>query len=283
MTCHLTGQHTAMPPRQKLSGIRLIATDLDGTLFKRSLDLPESLPDIISALRKKGIYFATASGRNWPSQKTYFPNQLDQIFFICDNGAFLIEKQQPVFISELAPSFWKDVVKKCTAYGENCRAILCGTKGTYVQTYTGNPDMKKLIEHFYFGLTTVPDLQKVEDRIFKISICNLSGTGGTFYQDFFRTYSGRSNVLRTAEQFMDIMNKGISKGTGLRFLQEQLHISPSETVVFGDFENDINLFEQAEHTFIMENAPLYMRKHARYLAPSNEEEGVVKIIRQFIL
>lgn len=272
-----------MKKENKLQGIRLIAADLDGTLFNSSLQLPRSLPSILTALHKKGIYFATASGRNWATQKEFFRDYLDQITFICDNGAFLVQKGQPIFISELPSSVWADIVDKSSSYGDDCCTILCGVEGTYVLDYRNHRPLAKMVEHFYTGLAIVSDLHSVQDRIFKVSICYLAGTGGAFYQDFSAAFENRANVLRTHECFMDIMNKGISKGTGLEFLQNQLHILPSETAVFGDFENDICLFEQAEHTFIMENAPLSMRKYAKYIAPSNEEEGVTEAIKRYIL
>lgn len=273
----------SIPLKEKLTGIRLIASDLDGTLLNHALQLPPSLPQILESLKEKGIVFATASGRNWATQKKLFPGLLDQIAFICDNGAFLVQKQQPVFISELEPSLWNDAAGKCLLYGDDCRAVLCGVNGTYTLDYKNNPRMKHMLEHFYFGLTVISDFSEIRDRIFKVSICYLPGTRECFYRDFWDTYKDRANILCTAECFMDIMNKGISKGTGLSFLQKQMGITPEETAVFGDFDNDISLFEQAEHTFLMENAPLSMRQHARYLAPSNDNEGVTETIKQYIL
>lgn len=269
--------------KENLKGIRLIAADLDGTLLNNALQLPKSFSFVMDGLKKKGIRFATASGRNWATQKEFFREYLDQISFICDNGAFLVQNQKPFFISELDPSLWMNAADKCLTYGRNCCAVLCGVEGTYVLDYRKNPEVWKWVEYFYTGLTIVPDFRCIRDKIFKVSICHTSGTGGSFYEDFFGQYGHLASVLRTHEYFMDIMNQNISKGSGLAFLQNQWGITPAETVVFGDFENDICLFAQAEHTFLMENAPLSMRKYAKYLAPSNEEEGVTEIIKQYIL
>lgn len=270
-------------PKEKLQGIRLIVSDLDGTLFSSSLQLPETLPEIVTRLREQGILFATASGRNWDSQKVFFPRLLDKITFICDNGAFIVQDQEPVFISGLPSSLWKSILRKCSSHGNKCRAILCGVNGTYITDYRHDPELRNVIDHFYIGLTVISDLASVQDRIFKVSICYLPGTGGSFYEDFYSTYSSQANVLRTAECFMDIMNTGISKAAGLQFLQSRFHISPEETVTFGDFENDISLFSQSEHSFLMENAPSHMLPYAKYTAPSNDNNGVIRIIEDYIL
>lgn len=270
-------------PAEKLQGIRLVVSDLDGTLFSSSLTLPETLPETIARLGDNGILFATASGRNWASQKVFFPQLLDKITFICDNGAFIVQKQEPVFISRLSPDLWKSIVRKCHAYGDECRAILCGVNGTYVADYHCSPKLQNVIDHFYIGLNATSDLCKIQDEIFKVSICYLPGTGGPFYEDFHSAYGSQANVLRTAECFMDIMNTGISKAGGVRFLQSQYGISPEETVTFGDFENDISLFSQSKHSFLMENAPAHMRQYAKYTAPSNDNNGVIRTIEDYIL
>lgn len=270
-------------PVKKLRGIRLIVSDLDGTLFNNSLQLPDDLPEIVARLRENGILFATASGRNWGSQKGFFPGLLDKITFICDNGAFIVQKQEPVFISSLSPGLWKSIVRKCNSYGDKCRAILCGVNGTYVTDYRHNAELQNVIDHFYMGLTVTPDLCSVQDEIFKVSICYLPGTGDSFYEDFYSTYDSQANVLRTAECFMDIMNPDISKASGLQFLQSRYGISPEETVTFGDFENDISLFRQSKHSFLMENAPVHMRQYAKYTAPSNDDNGVIRTIKKYIL
>lgn len=267
----------------RLDNIRLIATDLDGTLLNSSLQLPFSFFSVLSDLKKKGIHFAAASGRNWTSQKGFFSGHLNELFFICDNGAYLVEQNKPIFISRLPRSLWTDVAHRCLPYEKNCRAIFCGIKGTYVANYKHSPELSALIEHYYKDLAIVQTPEDIHDDIFKISVCCLTGTGGEFFDEFFSAYHIQANVMRTAECFLDIMNRGISKGTGLAFLQRKLHISPEETAVFGDFENDIGLFEHAEYSFLMENAPISMRKHARYLAPSNEDEGVTEIIKRYIL
>ena len=270
-------------PGRKLHGIRLIVSDLDGTLFNSSLQLPAELPKVVARLKENGILFATASGRNWVSQKIFFPGLLDKITFICDNGAFIVQEQEPVFISELSAELWKSVLRKCHSYGDNCRAILCGVNGTYVTDYRHNAELQHVIDHFYFGLTITPDIFSIRDEIFKVSVCYLPGTGGSFYEDFHSTYDRQANVLRTAECFMDVMNTGISKAAGLRFLQSRYGISPEETVAFGDFENDIDLFARSEHSFLMENAPAHMRRYAKYTAPSNDDNGVIRTIEDYIL
>ena len=60
--------------------IKLVATDIDGTLIRESSSvLPEEIFDLIRELRKRDIYFAAASGRQYMGLKRLFAPVADQI------------------------------------------------------------------------------------------------------------------------------------------------------------------------------------------------------------
>lgn len=60
--------------------IKLVATDIDGTLIRESSSvLPEEIFDLIRELRKRDIYFAAASGRQYMGLKRLFAPVADQM------------------------------------------------------------------------------------------------------------------------------------------------------------------------------------------------------------
>ena len=66
--------------------IKLVATDIDGTLIRESSSvLPEEIFDLIRELRKRDIYFAAASGRQYMGLKRLFAPVADQMLFISAN------------------------------------------------------------------------------------------------------------------------------------------------------------------------------------------------------
>ena len=68
--------------------IKLVATDIDGTLIRESSSvLPEEICDLIRELRKRDIYFAAASGRQYMGLKRLFAPVADQMLFISENGS----------------------------------------------------------------------------------------------------------------------------------------------------------------------------------------------------
>ena len=71
--------------------IKLIASDLDGTLVKTaSLNLDPEIPPIIRRLKVHGITFVAATGRQYENVRTLFASLGDEISYISDNGAYCI-------------------------------------------------------------------------------------------------------------------------------------------------------------------------------------------------
>ena len=70
------------------SMIKLIASDIDGTLLEEGTDgINPEIFTVIRELKKKGIVFAAASGREYASLRRLFQPVKDDIYFIADNGA----------------------------------------------------------------------------------------------------------------------------------------------------------------------------------------------------
>ena len=68
--------------------IKLIASDLDGTLLDDNKNLPSDFFETLDELEKRGITFAVASGRTYTAADHLFPEEYrKKIAFICDNGA----------------------------------------------------------------------------------------------------------------------------------------------------------------------------------------------------
>jgi hypothetical protein len=82
----------------------------------------------------------------------------------------------------------------------------------------------------------------------------------------------------SGDKWIDIMNKGISKGNAIKILQEKFNINKKGTMVFGDYYNDLTMFKAAQHSYAMMNAPEDVKTHADFVAESNNDDGVYNII-----
>lgn len=76
---------------------------------------------------------------------------------------------------------------------------------------------------------------------------------------------------------------GTSKATALAALCGQLDYDPAQVMCFGDGGNDVDMLRYCGWSYAMENGTDAAKAAARFLAPSNDREGVARVVRQEIL
>lgn len=260
--------------------IKLIVTDLDGTLLNDDKQLPKNFREVLYALKERGILFAVASGRSYSGVSHIFSDMAKDIDFICDNGAFIVENQQPVEIKLMDKVIVHRVFDTVNKIG-NVDVLVCGKKGTYYSYCTD--DMQKLMSTFYTNTTFVEDLYSIDDDIFKLSVCDFNNPLINSFPVLEQEFKDILTVNVSGKMWVDTMNKEADKGVGVKKLQQKHNISKGETMAFGDFYNDISMLENAEFSFVMENAHEEMKKYGRYIAKDCNSEGVTQAIIDFVL
>lgn len=95
-------------------------------------------------------------------------------------------------------------------------------------------------------------------------------------------YGNSYEFVRTCPRLIEISPKGITKGNALRRYMEQEHIKKDEVLVFGDGENDVDMFRQVKYSIAMGNAEDFVKEQAYQVTDSNYEEGLAKAISQYV-
>ena len=89
----------------------------------------------------------------------------------------------------------------------------------------------------------------------------------------------RFSVILSGENWVDVMRPGVSKGRAMQMLQQLKGLTPQECMAFGDYLNDLELLENVSESYAMENALEELKRVAKYIAPCNDENGVMRVIR----
>lgn len=259
--------------------IKLIATDMDGTLLNGKKELPPDFYPLLEKLREKGIHFVIASGRSYSTLEINFAGHLDKLDFICDNGAYVVADQKLVSTSILDRVKLKKLVETCLGM-EGVTPVLCGMKGIYFQKT--DDFFFNEVRKYYLHYICVDDITAVDDEIVKVAVCDSKGPRTNSLPVLTEMFSKDFYVAETGPWWVDVMNIGINKGAALKKIQQELGISKEETMAFGDYFNDAEMLLEAEYSFVMANAHEEMSKYGRYRAKSNDECGVTAAIREFI-
>ncbi len=258
--------------------IKLIATDMDGTLLTPDKQLPAELPQLLAELYRRDITFAVTSGRSRTALTHLFADMAEEIIFICDNGACVIMPHETPVLHSMPQDVICRVLDLCQEIPDAV-PVLCGFHHIYYPN-TASRNVVEEVQRYYreFQVRSYEMLYAVDEPILKIAVCDMHDPVKNAYPVLHKAIGIDYELLISGDCWMDVMCKGITKGAAVTALQERLGLTRAETMVFGDYDNDITMLESADYSFAMENAPDRVKKHARFTAPSNTENGVVQII-----
>ncbi len=260
--------------------IKLIATDMDGTLLDDDKNLPSDFREMLDKVESMGIRFVIASGRSYSALTYLFGDLCDRLDFICDNGAYVVIDGKPHEPSIIPDKSVKDIIRMCEET-EKTSPVLCGENGIYYHK-SAKEQFEKEVNNFYVNFSAVDNLYEIKDNIFKIAICDLLNPVCNSYLKMLDKFGNDFSIQVSGPLWMDIMNKKVDKGTALSAIKNKFGIKTSEVMAFGDYYNDISLLKEAEYSYTMANACEDMHKYSKYKALSNNENGVVKAIYDYI-
>ena len=258
--------------------IQLIVSDMDGTLLDPEKHLPDHFSALLEELYCRDITFAVASGRSRAALLDLFGTMAEDMIFICDNGACVMLPHRAPILNRLSSRPIEQVLNLCQTL-PGTTPVLCGFHHIYVPD-TASESVRQEISRFYadFQILSYDKLYQVDEPILKIALCDQQTLEQKTYPAVQTLLGEEYEQLISGDCWMDIMEKGITKGMAVTLLQERLGITPAETMVFGDYDNDISMLSCAAYSYAMANASERVREQARFQAPSNAENGVMQVI-----
>jgi Cof subfamily protein (haloacid dehalogenase superfamily) len=89
-------------------------------------------------------------------------------------------------------------------------------------------------------------------------------------------------IVSSSKYNIEITNRGVSKGKAIEILASYYNIEKEEIIAIGDSENDLSMMEYASTGVAMGNAVDAVKKRARFITDSNDNDGVAKFINKFV-
>lgn len=262
--------------------VRLIAIDVDHTLLTEKGELPPLFFQYVQKLNDIGIYCVIASGRPLYSLKEMFSAFWEQMSFICDNGGIIVHRAQPVFTSLIQPEQVRSLVRFAEDKNEGI-PLLCATNAAYIlKKHQAHQDY---LRRFYSNIICVDgeSLTVVDADVDKFTVYYPDkNCHPAFHRWYSPAYGEDFTVALCDTTWIDIMNKGVDKGAAMLLLGQTLGILPAQMMAFGDSYNDIPMLETVKYSYVVKNAPADMRKYARFLAESNDDHGVLKVMDEIL-
>ncbi|QCR54799.1 HAD family hydrolase [Brachybacterium sp. SGAir0954] len=266
--------------------LRLVVSDMDGSLLTPSGEIPEGFWELMDRLRERGVAFVPASGRQLATlQATFGPDAATGregvASYIAENGTLVVHEGEIVSTTVVAEATAEAVlalVRELTAGGAALGLVRCGIEGAFVEST--DPAFLAEARKYYRNLTVVGDLADVEGPVLKLAVHDAVDAEAT--APAFARFEETEQVVVSGQHWIDVMNQEVDKGQGVLALQEALGVTRAQTAVFGDYLNDTGLYAVADWSFAMANAHPGILALARYVAPSNAERGVVTVVEHLL-
>ncbi len=261
------------------SKVKLVVTDMDGTLLNSKSEVSNRFFEVYQQLKKHNIQFIAASGRQYFSIVDRFETIKDEITIVAENGAFAKHGNEELFTAELPLEYISKSINILRSL-DNVYIVLCGKNAAYIETK--DEQFINMFKNYYSEYRLVHDLSKVtNDTFFKIAAYHFECSETHIYPAV-KHFENEMQVIVSGEHWLDISHNNANKGFALNILQQKLGITKEETMVFGDYNNDLKMLELGDFSFAMENAHPNVKKIANFQTKNNNEFGVEIVLEQLI-
>ena len=256
--------------------VRLVVCDMDGTLLDAAGDVPAEFWPLLQQLHARGIDFAPASGRQYATLAKMFPGADT---YIAENGTIVVHEGHVVSTIDVDRPTVDRVIDAVRETDHDLGLVVCGRDSAYVER-TDDAFIEQ-VEKYYVALQVHGDLHTVDDEVLKLAIYTFDDAA-VVAPEVFAPFEADHQVVVSNTNWVDVMSTEANKGRAVRAMQEAFGISPAQTAVFGDYLNDLEMLGAGDLSFAMANAHPDIRAAARYIAPSNEDGGVLTVLQHLL-
>ena len=266
-----------------MSRIKLVITDVDGTLVTTEKQLRPRSIEAVKKLREHGIAFTICSSRPpFGLRRMRDTLGIDQPFGGYNGGA-IVEPDFTVIEQKAIPAeVARRAVELFHANGVDCWVfvgnewVITNRQGDHVDheihTIDWPPTVVEAYEDKHFqGVGKIVGASNNHDLIAKVE------------HVMQQALAGRAHAARSQAYYCDVIPEGIDKGRIVQVMAKRLGLARDEIAVLGDMENDLEMFAEAGFPIAMGNAPAYVKERAVATTGSNDEDGWADAIERYVL
>ncbi|MFY7671453.1 HAD family hydrolase [Tenacibaculum sp. MEBiC06402] len=262
----------------KLSNVKLVVTDMDGTLLNSNHEVSERFFNVFEELKKHDIIFVAASGRQLNSISEKLAPIKDEILIVAENGGIATRKEE-LLLSTAIESKNLEKINSALQKIDNVNAVYCTKDRAY--TNSNSETLLDLLAEYYNNHKQIISSDEIKFPIYKVALFHEISSEKYIYPHV-QHLENEFKVKVSANHWVDISENNANKGHAIELIQNMYNIKPEETLVFGDYNNDIEMLKKAHFSYAMENAHPLVKKTANFITKNNNEFGVETILENLI-
>ena len=261
-----------------LKDVKLVVTDMDGTLLNPNHEVSTQFIDQFWALKEKGITVVAASGRQHNSIVEKLAAVENELTVIAENGAMTtFHGKETVFTPY--PKVHLNKTLALLKKQENMHPVLCTNGSAFISK--GQEKFEPILRAFYSAFNVIDRLEDCTQEVLKIAIYHFESSEKYIFP-VVQDLANAVKIKMSGPNWVDLYHPNANKGFALNALQKHLGVSREQTMVFGDYFNDLEMMEQAHFSYAMANAHPEIIKKANYKTGSNSEFGVETVLEKLL-
>lgn len=274
--------------------IRVIAIDLDGTLLNSHQEISQPNREALAAAARRGLQLLITTGRRFHSALRLLAPVTPPAAVITSNGALIASPEGTVFHRDFLPRRTARLVLDASLdYRPYAVAIFHRHgRGQVMMQHNASPDgpLQWYLKTAPECLLQVADLPAslpedpvqlmfggAPDSIEPLERqLRLSPAAGHVHLTWTKYFTRNVSLL-------DVVDRGCSKGSALKWWLNREGYDPSEVMAIGDNYNDLEMLQMVGHPVVMGNASPELQRDGWHVTLSNDEEGVAAALETFAL
>lgn len=277
-----------------MNTVKLIALDLDGTLFNSQSQISAHNIDTIKKANETGATVVISTGRPYSGLPFEQLKGSGIRFAITTNGSAIYEIESGKCLFEEAMDediilpildflLTKDIHMDAFIGGKGYTPVQCVAAG---QKLANPPALKHYILNTRVRVDNLPlFIHENQLKVQKMTL-NFYPEGDVFKdREEVRKYLESNPAVTTVSggyNNLEFTRADVNKGVGLQKMAQLLDIPVAQTMAVGDTENDLAIIRAAGVGVAMGNATAAVKSAADYITTSNDEDGVAAAIAHFL-
>ncbi|CAJ1184568.1 haloacid dehalogenase family hydrolase [Companilactobacillus paralimentarius DSM 13238 = JCM 10415] len=246
--------------------------DLDGTLLNAHSKIDADVAQATRELKENGYLPVVNTGRA-PIEIDPVLDSTDIDTYITLDGAYVQSQGKVVYENNIKPDLIEKLLKQAGKFGDT--VSVHSADQSYLNAV--NPFVEGFYKSVHLELPEIdPDFYK-SNKIPMIVI--VTEGDGSNYQKVFDDLT----FYKTGPRSVDVVNKGVSKMSGIKHLLKELDLEDKPTYAFGDGNNDLPMLEFADYSVAMGNGLDSVKAIASYVTTENVNGGIVNGLKHYNL
>ena len=259
--------------------VKLIASDMDGTLLDENGQVPPETFDLILDLRERGVRFVASSGRRYDRLCDFFSPVKDRMDFVASNGAQVFADGVQIDREVYSHLAIRRLAKTVAMFPNMHLALFDRTKSYLLD------DEDKFVREVDKDLPNVERIYELPSPQVSIIKASIFCDDGNVMDNAYvlqRELGGLFTFAPSGSSYIDAMQPGISKASGIAQVMEYHSIDASEVMAFGDAMNDYEIIRFVGTGCAMANGRPALRAVADRVIGSNVEHAVQSEMRRVL-